>query len=303
VFNPTSRAFDTGLDPCDQNSVGNGPNPSTRRANCVAAGINPDTFISDYSNFTVPVTISGNRGLTNEKANSGTVGAIVQPRFMPGFNLAVDWINIKLKNAIVSLGGDDILNACYDSPNYPNSFCGLVDRGPDGQITGIREGYYNAAERNFAGLTVAGSYRHRLGAGTVGLSVNYLYLDKLEQRVGLGDIDHTRGEIGQPKHSGTANLTYGVGGFTGLLQAQYFGKSKYNVDEAANARDPIGVGDWWLFNATLGYDVNRQFALPFIADNIFDRAPPYPVPAGGGTVTYYSGVLGRYFRIQATTRF
>jgi outer membrane receptor protein involved in Fe transport len=43
VFNPTSRAFDTGLDPCDQNSVGNGPNPSTRRANCVAAGINPDT--------------------------------------------------------------------------------------------------------------------------------------------------------------------------------------------------------------------------------------------------------------------
>ena len=303
VFNPTSRAFDSGADPCDQNSVGNGPAPATRRANCIAAGIDPDNFISDYSNFTVPVTIAGNPGLTNEKADSWTVGAIIQPRFLPGFNVAVDWININLKQAIVSLGGDDILNACYDSADYPNSFCGLVDRGPDGQIGGIREGYYNAAERKFAGLTVAGSYRQRIGAGTVGLAVNYLYLDKLEQRVGLGDIDITRGQIGQPKHSGTANLTYNAGGFSALVQAQYFGKSRFDVNEAANARDPAGVSDWWLFNATLGYDVNRQFGMRFIVDNVFDRTPPYPVPAGGGTVTYYSGVLGRYFRIQATTRF
>ena len=311
AFNPTSRAFDVGSDPCDSNYVGSGPNPATRAANCAAAGIDTSTFISDYSNFTVPVTVSGNPNLNNEKADSWTVGAIIQPSFFRGFSLAVDWVDIKLQDAITSLGGDDILNACYDSPDYPNSFCGLVDRDASGQITMIREGYYNAASYETAGLTVTAAYRLPLSQigmqsnGAVGLSVNYFYRDKLEQQVGTGDINHQNGEIGYPRHSGTANLSYDSNGFTGLIQAQYFGKGQYDIDEADNARNPRGVGDWWLFNATLGAKVNDQFSLKLIVDNVFDSKPPYPAPAGSAnaTSTYYSGILGRYFRVAANVRF
>jgi outer membrane receptor protein involved in Fe transport len=311
AFNPTSRAFDFGSDPCDTRYVGSGPNPAVRAANCAAAGIDTSNFTSNYSDFTVPITVSGNPNLENEKANSWTIGAVIQPRFARSFTLAVDWIDIKLKGAITSLGGDDILNACYDSPGYPNSFCGLVDRDATGQITMIREGYYNAASYETSGLTVTAAYKlplERIGignAGVLGLSANYFYRHKLEQQVGTGDINHLAGEIGYPHHSGTANLTYESNGFNALFQAQYYGKGQYDIDEAPDARNIMGVGDWWLFNATVGVKVNEQFGLKLIVDNVFDSAPPYPAPAGSAAAfqTYSSGILGRYFRVAANVKF
>lgn len=310
VFNPTSRAFNSGLDPCDARYVGNGPNPATRRANCVAAGINPATFDSNFSNFTIPVTIAGNPDLRNEKANSWTVGAIAQPRFIPGLSVAVDWVNIKLNDAIRSLDGTDILNACYDSSNYPNQFCGLFTRGTDGQLTTIRQGYYNAASYEMAGLQSTIAYRlplSRVGlenAGTVGLSVNYFYRDKLQTQVGVGDINHDAGEIGYPRHSGTANLTYEGNTFNILFQGQYTGKVKFNLDEAPNARNISGLTDWVVFNTTVGVKVNDQFNLRFIVDNVFNATAPFPATAvAGGTQPYFSGLIGRFFRVAATARF
>lgn len=309
AFNPTSRAFDSGADPCDLNNYQSGPNPAVRQANCRAAGIDSANFVSNYSNFTVPVTVSGNPGLRNEVANSWTAGAIIQPRFAKSLTLAVDWVDIKLKQAIVSLGGDDILNACYDSASYPNSFCGLVTRDANGQITTIREGYYNASSYETSGLTVTAAYRlplSRLGVsngGVAGLSVNYFYRDKLETRVGVGDVNHSNGEIGYPRHSGTANFTYESDHFNALIQAQYTGKGAFDLDEAPNTRNIAGVKDWWMINATLGVRVNQQFGLKLIVDNVFDVNPPYPAPAGGGTTTYFSGILGRYARIAASVKF
>jgi len=305
VFNPTSQAFDAGSDPCDARYVDSGPNPANRRANCIAAGItDPDNFVSNYSDFTVPISVSGNSSLDNEKANSWTIGAIIQPPFVPGLSLAVDWVSIHLKGAIRSLSGDDILNACYDGSGLTSIFCGSVDRDADGQITFIREGYFNAASYTFEGLTVDLKYRHTTPVGTFGFGVNYLYRDKLETRVGTGDINHLAGEIGYPRNAGTVDLTYEKGGFNALLQMQYVGKGDFDKDEADNARNIKGVGDWEVFNATIGYDVNEQFKLKFIVDNIADRKPPYPyVGTYEQNQMYYSGIVGRSFRVSATTHF
>jgi iron complex outermembrane receptor protein len=305
VFNPTSQAFDVGSDPCDARYVGSGPNPANRRANCVAAGIaDPTNFVSNYSDFTIPVSVSGNSALGNEKADSWTAGAIVQPPFLPGFAMAIDWVSVHLSNAITSLSGDDILNACYDGATFPNSFCGAVDRDADGQITFIREGYFNAASYTFEGLTTNVSYRKPTSFGTFGLSLNYLYRSKLETRVGTGDINHLAGEIGYPHHSGTANITYEKGGFNALLQMQYVGKGRFDVDEVDTARDILGVGDWEVFNATVGYDVNKQLGLKLIVDNIGNRKPPYPFTGTyNATQTYYSGIVGRSFRVSASVKF
>jgi outer membrane receptor protein involved in Fe transport len=305
VFIPTSQAFDNGSDPCDGRYVDSGPNPANRRANCVAAGIaDPSNFVSDYSDFTVPVSVSGNPSLDNEKANSWTVGAIIQPPFTPGLAIAVDWVNIKLKNAIRSLSGDDILNACYDGSGLTSAFCGLIDRDSDGQISFIREGYFNAASYTFEGLTANISYRRATPVGTFGLAVNYLYRHKLQTRVGTGDIDHLAGEIGNPRHAGTVNVTYEKNGFNALLQMQYVGKGRFDKDEADNARNIMGVGDWQVFNATVGYDVNEDFGLKFIVDNIADRKAPFPyVGAYEQNTTYYSGIVGRSFRISGVAKF
>ena len=168
----------------------------------------------------------------------------------------------------------------------------------------MRTGFANAASFDFAGLTAEIAYRRKIDADTtLGLSLNYLYVDKLETQVGSGDVDTGRGEIGDPKHSFTANINVDHGPVNFLWQTQYFGKGVWDADAAPDAYEINGVGDWWLFNASLGFDVTEKFEMRLIVDNVFDKKPPFPAPAAGGTITYYSGVLGRYFRVSGKVKF
>ena len=79
---------------------------------------------------------------------------------------------------------------------------------------------------------------------------------------------------------------------------------KFNLDEAPNARNISGLTDWVVFNTTVGVKVNDQFNLRFIVDNVFNATAPFPATAvPGGTQPYFSGLIGRFFRVAATARF
>lgn len=306
TFSPTSPSFETADDPCDARFINAGANPAARAANCAAAGIT-QPFNSLIVERTAETSLSGNPNLENEKADSWTVGAIFRPRFAPGLTLAIDWVDIKLKNAIVGLSAEQTLNACYDADDFPNEICGGIDRDPTGQITFVRNNYVNAAQLNYQGLISELAYRMDtpfLGANSaVTFGVNYQYLDKLEQTVNGADLDTTRGELGYSKHRATANITYTNAGFTWQTQGVYFGKATFDADEPEGTRDIQTIGDVLFVNTSLAYDVTDNFGVRLIVDNLFDKAPPYPVPGGGGTVAYFPGILGRYVRVGATMRF
>ena len=306
LFNPTSQIFTTANDPCDSQFVNVGPNPETRAANCAADGL-PADFQSDIVRFTARGTLQGNTELENEIADAWTVGAILRPRFLPGFTLAVDWVDIELQNAIQSLDATQTLQACYDDPNFPTAICDQFTRDDEGQITFIQTGFANAASRDFQGLIAELAWRINtpfLGAeSSVNIGVNYLYNDQLEFRVGQGDLTTLRGSIGYSKHQATTNLTYKNKGFTGQLQAQYIGPAVFDPDEPENNRDFPGVDGVTFFNASLQYAVNPRFELRFIVDNLFETKPPFPSPGGGGRVTYFDGILGRYFKVGAKVKF
>jgi outer membrane receptor protein involved in Fe transport len=51
------------------------------------------------------------------------------------------------------------------------------------------------------------------------------------------------------------------------------------------------------------YEIAKRFSFRVVVDNVLDQEPPYPVPIGGGTITYFPGVLGRYFRFGASVGF
>jgi outer membrane receptor protein involved in Fe transport len=257
--------------------------------------------------FTVKGTLQGNTELNNEIADAWTIGAILRPRFLPGFTLAVDWVDIELQDAITDLDADATLNACYDDPSFPTAVCEQFTRDAEGQITFIRTGYANAASRNFQGLIAELAWRIPtpfLGAeSSINLGVNYLYNDELEFRVGQGDLNTLRGELGYSKHQATTNLTYKNRGFTGQLQAQYIGPAVFDADEDSDNRDFPGVDGVTFFNSSLQYEVNERFQVRFIVDNLLDTKPPFPAPGGGGRVTYFDGIMGRYFKVGARVRF
>jgi outer membrane receptor protein involved in Fe transport len=312
-FNPLSTTFLTANDPCDARFINGGPDPAVRQANCAAAGLSPD-FESSIVDFTSVGTLAGNPDLANEKADAWTVGAVFRPRFIPGLTLAVDWVDIELEDAVVQLQPEDLLEACYDSPDFPNvvsasgtNLCEAVARDPDGQVTTFAAGFENAASLKFEGLIAELAYRIPtpfLGANSsINLGVNYLYNHELQQRVGLGDVQTLDTSIGYSEHQGTANITYKNEGLSWQWQLQYIGEALNDPDLEETAFDFPEVEDVMFVNTSISYNITDRFRVNLVVDNVFDTKQPFPVPGNGGTVTYYDGIRGRYFRFGAGVKF
>lgn len=308
AFNPESSFFGFATDPCDATQLNNGPAPATRQANCLAAGV-PANFSSQSDNASFLQSVAGNPNLSNEKSDAWTVGAVVRPSFLSGFSATVDYVDIKVKDVISQFSADQVLAACYDSPDFPDSdFCSLITRGADDQISFVQTAYFNAAQLRYKGILAAIDYRLNtpfLGAQSrVGLNVSYQYLDTLTSRAEEGAAPTTTGgSIGYSRHQAAASLSYSNSGFGAFAQLNYFGKAQFDPDAAEDFQTPSGVEDVAFVNAGLSYEIDEKFGVRFVVDNLFDTRPPFPSPAGGGTITYFPGVLGRYFRFGASIGF
>ena len=308
IFNPSSSFFGFAVDPCDADNLTSGPDPATRQANCVAAGLDSDfQALSNQRSFSQ--AIAGNVELDNERSNAWSVGVVLNPRFVPGLTLSADYIDIKLKDAISSFSGTQVANSCYDSPDFPNNqFCELVQRDDDGQLSFIETRYFNAAQFRYRGILGALAYQTRtpfLGADSrVGVNMSYQYLRTLETRADAESAPTTTdGSIGYPKHSAVLNLNYENGPFGVFTSFNYTGEVEIDPDAADDFYDTPKRDDVVFVNAGLNFDIDKRMTLRLVVDNIFDTKPPFPSPAGGGVVSYFPGVLGRYFRAGASVRF
>lgn len=306
LFNPTSAIFTTADDPCDARFINSGPNPAQRQANCAADGL-PADFTSNIVDFTTRGSLSGNTDLANEKADSWTIGTVLTPRFAPGLTLSVDWVDIALSGAIQSVDAEGTLEACYDAVDFPTAACDRIDRDAAGQVEFIRTGYLNAASYDYQGLIADLRWQEStpfLGAdSSIGLRGSYQYIDKLERQVGTGDLSTFRGGIGYSKHQATVGVNYENNGFGAFTQFQYIGKAVVDPDAEPTAYEFFERKAVTYMDAGISFTTDEDFTFRFIVENVFDRAPPYPSPAGGGVVTYFDGVMGRYFKVAATFGF
>lgn len=309
---PRSPGFFFAVDPCDADELANGPNPTVRRANCAAAGI-PTSFQSRSNQATFPGVTVGNPALANERASAWTVGAIVQPRFLPNFTASVDYVNIRLRNAISFFGASAVLASCYDSPDYPtNAFCSSFTRNttPGGnfrQINFVSTSFFNADRLEYQGVLADVDYHVNtpfLGTNSqLAFNMSAQYLAKLEQASGAGLPVVSRGEIGYPKWSAVGTLSYSNRAFLFQVQANYSGPVHLSVNDPANTYPDNTVDAVTLFNVAMAYNVGEHFTMRFSVDNVFSTNFPSPGPGLGGVITYFPTVLGTLFRVGAQIRF
>jgi iron complex outermembrane receptor protein len=317
LFLPSASEFSFANDPCDKNFYQQGTAPSTRLKNCEAAGITPSQFTSDVVNASVLGTTAGNPNLQSEIADSRTIGVVLQPRWVPKLNIQFDFIDIKLAQAIESLTLVQVLDACYDSPDYPNNpSCQEFTRNPTThQITGYKVGYVNAGLLEFRGLTSSIDYSFNLPQNLGGLDwrINYLDTKELMSQVGSASPNDLSGELanapGIPKTKGSIDVKYLKGPFSWDWQAQYLGRINFNNQNTATTQDYFGVGAWWLINSTLAYNPTKNFTVRLIVDNVFNKEPPFPALAGAqanftpATTLYFSGIIGRAYVVSANYHF
>ena len=318
LFLPTATVGSFANDPCDQNFVNQGPVPATRLKNCEAAlagipgGYNPASFQSQVVNATATGTTSGNSGLQSEIAFSKTFGVVLRPRFLPKFNLSVDYIDIALKEAIASLTLTDNLDACFDSADFPaNPSCNSFTRNAAGQISNFHTGFVNAGLLEFTGIQAAMDYTFDLpwSLGSLQTSAHYLDTSRLKSQVATAAPNDISGQLGYSKSKGSIDLLYANRGFSWDWQGIFVGPAQFNNQNTPTSQDILGVGAWWLINSTLGMKFTPAFKVQLIVDNVFNKLPPFPAAAGTGgnytpqTTTYFSGILGRTLQLQADYKF
>ena len=308
IFNPSSSFFTFATDPCDRNERGNGPDPTTRQANCTAAGV-PANFSSLSNQRSFHGALAGNVDLENEKSNAWSVGVVLTPRFIPNLRISADYLNVRLRNAISNLSASQVVASCYDSPDFPNNqFCDRVTRDAAHQINFVETSYFNASELRYKGILAALDYRVNtpfLGERSrLGVNLSYQYLDTLTTRATAGSAPATLdGTIGYPRNSAVLNVNYENGPYLLFTSLNYTGPVDQAGDEAANFREFEHIKGVVFVNAGLAVNVNDRMRLRFIVDNIFGTDPPFPVPAFGGVVSYFPGILGRYYRVGASISF
>ncbi|WP_242119487.1 TonB-dependent receptor domain-containing protein [Sphingomonas lacusdianchii] len=300
-------------DPCGRQNINNNPN---RERNCTAAGVPlTQTFNGTTEPFTnVPTSgISGfNRGnpaLREERSNSFTVGAVFQPRLLPGFSASFDYYNIRINDAINSLAGQTIINQCYDNPSgIDNEFCAVVFRRPDGTFAGQQNVThaggvvslpldgpsffsqpFNYAKLEASGIDADIGYNTNLGGETrMTLRALVTYVIKRNNFTDIADPTfRTRqlSQVGDPQWRANVQTNFDFGVFDLNYQLQYVGKQTIGAFETQNAFDgrPAQNPDAFPFvyypeifyhNLRIGASVNDRFRLYGGIDNITDTLPP-----------------------------
>ena len=305
LFGAASQTFTFFDDPCIVSNRGLGK--STRPANCAAilaqAGLSP----ADIANFedaravNIPGTTSGNAGLGPEKAKTWTAGVVLQPSFLRGLQLSIDWYDIKLRQAINTVDAQQLAELCVDQATINNPFCAsLVREAGTGLIIDYTVQPQNVADFRTSGLDVNLNYSFRLNKiGDFHLQVVGNYLNTLTFIDSPGAPPRSeRGETYQPKYQVFMNADYSSGPLLLNYSVSWWDKTlRYSADRlAGNATyvDPkyAYYKERWVHNVSATFSINPKIQFYGGVNNLFNQQPDlgsttYPTEASG--TSFYAG--------------
>lgn len=128
-------------------------------ANCRADGIDPESFRAGNGVYSVEVFsggvanggIPGFESLEPETSRSFTLGGSFEQPFFDSFDFSfgATYFNLDIDNAIFGVGSQFVSAACYAGPaGLSSPFCGLINRGADGDIDDISTPFLNLNDDN-----------------------------------------------------------------------------------------------------------------------------------------------------------
>lgn len=254
----------------------------------------------------------GNPGIKPEKGVTWTLGAVLTPHFLPGFNLTVDYYDINLKDAVGQIQPIDALNSCYiTNPSAGNPLCAAVTRDPTtGRLLDAFPVDRNLARIVQRGFDIDAAYSFAVPFGLPGRRITLSYQVAIvthytiQKNEVLPTVD-CKGTYGfacssdavslvQPDYKHRAAVTWNTDGLLVQFGWQRIGSVR---DSTLNSTDRIAAQDY--FDLNLSVHPVRQMTLTFGISNLLDKQPP--LPRNASTYNTYPGtydVLGRTFGIS-----
>lgn len=309
LFNPLNGAVFRPSDPCTQANINrlaeaNDPAAANRLANCRAAGI-PEGF-TDPNTGRFPGLQGGNPTLDEEKATTFTIGAVLQPRFIPGLTLSADYYSIKIENAIELQDQQDIVNTCYDLSTFPNQFCEQFTRSETTLgLNFLTRTPVNLPKIETRGIDFQANYGFALGENNFNLQVAGNWTERLNRFFDPARPDVANPglrELSVPEWTGFGSAAWNRGALTVSYNLQYIGStavaSAIQIERIQSEFGPAGFApEYWVHGASFNLDATDQITFYGGVNNLTDEEPyiassAYPVSGIGRTI--FLGVTGRF---------
>ena len=238
---------------------------------------------------------------------------IVQPRWVPGLALTVDYYDIKITKVISSVDAQTIVDGCYDGATLNNQFCALINpRQPNGDFatpSALLQTTLNFAAERAKGIDADLSYNRTLNADNkialrvvgswVRQNTDFPYLDD------PSEPSQVKGTLSEPVWRVHASADYTHKGLTLGYEVQYVGKQSITDYDSQHkvANDPgspfdpyyadqVNYPHAFYHDVRIAYDVDKMFSIYAGVDNFLDKAPPLGL-LGTGSDALYDNV-GRF---------
>jgi len=330
LFAPNQIALDGSHDPCE------GTTPVFTAAQCAREGVTaaeygniaPNPAKQYYGQIGGPVDPSS---LKPEKSDTYTLGMVLTPSFLRGFNLSIDAYRIRISGIIsAGLGEDNILDECglTGEAVYCNLIHRNTDAGAQGSLWLNKDGYVvdttlNAGTETTRGIDFAANYTYRMQKwGSLGFSLFGTYLDKLVvNNIGPSKFD-CAGYFGAtcgtptPRWRHKARLTWTTPWNLSLSgQWRFIGHTKVDTTnpDIGGTVYPVDerIKNVSYFDLTATARLANKVSLRIGAENLFDKDPPILGSAvtpskslgAGNTFPQVYDVLGRYVFVGASVDF
>ncbi|CAN7403492.1 TonB-dependent receptor [Duganella sp. LjRoot269] len=285
------------VDPCNGGGTG--------KPGCagVPAGYNQ----SQFNGGLTPGITAGNVNLKPETADTYSLGLVWTPASVPGLSFNADKFLIKVKDAIASQTGTQIMQACANTGNY----CDLVLRNPTGEVRQLTQAVVNLSRIEVAGIDATARYVFPVASAKIDSALDVSYLEKYRSYVPQSDgtvvVDDRAGKSDQPRSTfprvkAQASLRYLASNYSATWKARYIGHSADLPNNAVNGGTvpAITYQDVQLGYTLPGGKVNLAFGI----DNLWDKQPPLSAannPINFDIYTY--DVRGRYFYAKVSSKF
>lgn len=319
--NEQSSARQGNIDPCIQwaQNLANGSINQTTANNCSADGI-PDNYVGGA------ITANVNRGggfgvLRPEKSKNYTFGAIITPGFAD-ISLAVDYFDITIRDEIDTLSASQILAGCYNSEDFGTEpLCDLFVRNPPGndafRIVDVSATFINVNMQQNSGIDFTLRYGQETPIGRFDLTTQWTY--QIRSRgllLASSEIQDFNGELGEPKVTGFANLTFDPGTNWRLRwNINYVGSTSNQARFDRNNPNPTLYGRPVTYKVRTETTIYHALSFEYVrkngwifrggVNNIFNETPPSVsfADSGNSPIRSQYDYLGRRAFINLTKEF
>jgi iron complex outermembrane recepter protein len=318
------------FDPCSVTSVARSTNPNVN-ALCGATGASPTHVQTPGTQASID--LRGNENLKPEKGRSYTLGTVWQPQFegvMKGFQAAVDYWTIRIKDAMVLQDTNEFIADCYNyygnNPTYDANYINCQALFRAGDILAVLnpndpDGFYrveNSGKYKTSGIDFLASWGTRIGPGRFDLGLNATRLLEFEvQSLGIFPNNDFAGTIpffgaggerfgsSMPKWKVNVTARYKLGDFGFDARMRYIDKMKNMMSlyfPGETEFQGVPSVTYWDFGAN--WEFMKNSLLRVGVNNAFDKQPPtYRPNVQSGTDPSTYDVIGRRLFAQMILRF